>query len=94
MTDDEEVALARVGKESLEMQVSDPHDELLAGITEHANQVYGRVLIEKGILDPHACDFVAAGLELRIARATKGLPELPHAVVVGTFLYLVPDFER
>lgn len=86
--------MAKVGKDALDRRVVDPHEELLAGISDHANQVYGHLLVAMGIVDPQPRDFVVAGLALKMARATNELPELPRDVVVGTFLWLVPLHER
>jgi len=78
---------------ALARRLRDPHDELLAGISEYCEQLYGNVLM-RGIADPRPCDFVAAGLALKAKRELHELPPLPRDVVIGTFLYLVPDFER
>lgn len=69
------------------------HEELLAGIDDFAGQIYGHLLL-LGITDPMPRQFVLAGLALRYARRANFLPELPRDVVIGTFLFLVPDFER
>jgi hypothetical protein len=85
--------VARVGKSALEQRMTDPHDELLEGICEHANQVYERLEICR-VRDPQPRDFVLIGLALKAIRELNGQPELPRDVVVGTFLWLVPAFER
>lgn len=74
--------MAKVGK-----------DELLEGITEHAGQVYGKLMLA-GISDPQPRQFVLAGIALKLARDINGLPPLPRAVVVGAFRWLIPDAER
>jgi hypothetical protein len=78
---------------ALARRLLDPHDELLAGISEYSEQLYDNLLMRK-IEDPRPRDFVAAGLALKAKRELHELPRLSREVVIGTFLYLVPDFER
>jgi hypothetical protein len=85
--------VATVGKDELAARSIDPHLELLAGITDYSDQIYGLLQIV-GVRDPRPRQFVLAGLVLKMSRATNGLPELPRDVVVGTFQFLVPDVER
>lgn len=86
--------MAEVGKSAgLSGRMLDPHDELLASMSEYCHQIYGHLLLA-GVADPQPRHFVLAALELNVARATNGLADLPRDVVVGGFLFLVPGFER
>lgn len=85
--------MAREGK-SLAQRMSNLHDELLEGIADHAQQVYGHLPTHEHVVDPSPADFVTAGLCLKVAREINGEPALPRDVVVGTFLWLVPEHER
>lgn len=78
---------------ALARRLLDPQDVLLAGISEYSEQLYGNVLM-RGILDPRPRDFVVAGLALKAKRELHELAPLARDVVIGTFLYLIPDFER
>lgn len=86
--------VAEVGKiAGLRGRMLDPHDELLASISEYCDAIYEHLLLA-GVADPQPRHFVIAALSLRVSRATNGLPEVPRDVVVRGFLFLVPSFER